>query len=90
MEVAEEIEHIPYGDEITSFQDALKGNSANFERKLERVWFELFVCPVIFQKPYSPLRCWTEKMKQEGRRVGRGLKLPTSIIGFLVVISGCW
>merc|ERR1712013_725679 len=37
MEVAEEIEHILYGDEIRSFQDALKGNSANFERKLERV-----------------------------------------------------
>ena len=40
MEVAEEIEHIPYGDEIRSFKDALKGNSANFERKLERVWVE--------------------------------------------------
>ena len=41
MEVAEEIEHIPYGDEITSFQDALKGNSANFEKRLGRVWFDL-------------------------------------------------
>ena len=41
MEVAEEIEHIPYGDEIRSFQDALKGNSANFERKLERVWLQV-------------------------------------------------
>ena len=62
MEVAEEIEHIPYGDEITSFQDALKGNSANFEKRLGRVWFDLtqwtfclFVClfrPVVFQDPH--------------------------------------
>ena len=55
--MAEEIEHIPYGDEIRSFQDALKGNSANFERKLERVWFEvkhsrLFVSPSCLPKTH--------------------------------------
>ena len=37
MEVNEEMEHIPYGDETGGFQDALRGNAANFERKLERV-----------------------------------------------------
>jgi len=37
MEVNEEMEHIPYGDETVGFHDALRGNAANFERKLERV-----------------------------------------------------
>ena len=38
MEVnSEEMEHIPYGEETGSFHDALRGNAANFERKLERV-----------------------------------------------------
>ena len=37
MEVNEEMEHIQYGEETGSFHEALKGNAANFERKLERV-----------------------------------------------------
>ena len=37
MEVNEEMEHIQYGEETGNFHDALKGNAANFERKLERV-----------------------------------------------------
>jgi len=37
MEVNEEMEHISYGEETGNFHEALKGNAANFERKLERV-----------------------------------------------------
>lgn len=37
MEVNEEMEHIPYGEETLSFHEALKGNAASFDRKLERV-----------------------------------------------------
>ena len=87
MEVAEEIEHIPYGDEIRSFQDALKGNSANFERKLERVWLELFVCPVIFQKTIFPTQVLDRKDEAGGEESWQGIEITNKYYFFLVVIS---
>ena len=53
MEVNEEMEHISYGEETGNFHEALKGNAANFERKLERV--RLFSS----LRPASTLQKWS-------------------------------
>ena len=108
------MEHIPYGEETGSFHEALKGNAANFERKLERVWvfhimtgshlyfpiwlFHIFPprshiqyreCDENWNEAeaiwylYYPTFRWGEGGRwQEGKRVGRGLKLQTSILPF--------
>ena len=47
MEVNEEMEHIPYGEETLSFHEALKGNAASFDRKLERVWLTYIIIHII-------------------------------------------
>ena len=47
MEVNEEMEHIPYGEETLSFHEALKGNAASFDRKLERVWPTYIIMHII-------------------------------------------
>ena len=88
MEVAEEIEHIPYGDEITSFQDALKGNSANFEKRLERVWFDLTqwtfcFAPLSFKIPIFSTQVLDRKDEAGGEESWQGIEVTNKYYCFI-------